>query len=149
MHMETARIADQLRRSVEGEAWHGPCLQEALAGVTAEQAMAKPVAGAHSIWELLLHITAWAGAARKRLGGDPSPLSGEGDWPVLSGEWSDAIAAMESEFQALRQAVSALPDEDLTKTVPGQEYDNYFLLHGIVQHTLYHCGQILLLRRAM
>jgi hypothetical protein len=53
---EIHRIADQLKRSLEGEAWHGPALRELLSGVTAKQAAARPLAGAHSIWEIVLHI---------------------------------------------------------------------------------------------
>ena len=53
---EIERIEDQLKRSLEGEAWHGPALEELLADVRAEQAAAKPVPPAHSIWEIVLHI---------------------------------------------------------------------------------------------
>ena len=51
---EAARIADQLRRAFDGEAWHGDSLFEILKGVSAKQAAARPVANAHSIWELVL-----------------------------------------------------------------------------------------------
>ena len=54
---ESERIADPLRRAWEGEAWHGPPLKEILAGVTAAQAAARPAAAAHSIWEIVHHIT--------------------------------------------------------------------------------------------
>ena len=56
MSGELKRLEEQLRRAHEGEAWHGPSLLEALAGVSAEQAAARPIAGAHSIWELVLHL---------------------------------------------------------------------------------------------
>lgn len=59
MTRETERIADQLRRAWEGDAWHGPPLKKALDGLTARQAAAHPIAGAHSIWDLALHIAAW------------------------------------------------------------------------------------------
>ena len=57
---ETGRINDQLQRAFQGKAWHGPSLKEALAGITADQAAARPVGNAHSIWELTHHIGAWA-----------------------------------------------------------------------------------------
>ena len=53
---EIERIVDQLRRAFEGNAWSGPSVLEVLAGVAPEQAAAKPVPGAHSIWENVLHI---------------------------------------------------------------------------------------------
>jgi len=35
---EVDRLEQQLRRALEGEAWHGPSVLELLADVTAEQA---------------------------------------------------------------------------------------------------------------
>ena len=147
--METTRIADELRRSLHGEAWHGPSLREALAGVTAKQALAKPIAGAHSIWELVLHVTAWAEAAQQRLAGQSVELSGERDFPTPSGDWNLALDQMDRQLLALEESAAALPHETLTGQVPGRDYDNYFLLHGIAQHNAYHAGQIVILKKAL
>ncbi|HYV05863.1 MAG TPA: DinB family protein, partial [Blastocatellia bacterium] len=64
---EIKRIRSQLRRAFEGEAWHGPSVMELLGDVTAEQAAAHPIAGAHSIWELALHIATWERYVRRRI----------------------------------------------------------------------------------
>ena len=80
---ETERIRDQLRRAFEGDAWHGPGVLELLENVTASQAAARPIAGAHSIWELVVHIQAWevpAGAGCKATA--PSFLTK--DWTVIN-----------------------------------------------------------------
>lgn len=52
LNSELARIAEQLRRSFEGEAWHGPSVLEALGGVSPDEANQHPITDAHSIWEL-------------------------------------------------------------------------------------------------
>ena len=78
---ESARIADQLHRAFAGGAWHGPALRQLLRGVTAKQAAARPLAGGHSIWELVLHITAWKKAVRQRVMGRAIELSPREDWP--------------------------------------------------------------------
>src|SRR5438034_11536829 len=81
---EIKRINDQLKRAFEGTAWHGPSVSEVLAGVTAEQAAAHPIAGAHSIWELTLHIATWERAGRRRIQeSDPVEVSDEEDWPAV------------------------------------------------------------------
>ena len=67
---EIDRILDQLKRAFEGHAWHGPSLKELLNGVTAQQAHARPLANAHSIWELVQHIAVWEDVGRRRLGGE-------------------------------------------------------------------------------
>ena len=66
---EGARIADQLRRAFYGSAWHGPAVLELVKDVDAKAAAARPIADAHSIWELLLHIEAWDRAGLIRLSG--------------------------------------------------------------------------------
>jgi uncharacterized damage-inducible protein DinB len=146
--METKRLASQLRRSYEGPAWHGPSLRELLNGVTAEQAAAKPVSGAHSIWELLLHVTAWERQTIAVVGGKTHvTLAGEQDWPPVSGTWQAALDDLESASRDLVTAIRAMPDEKLNEPVPGGEFNFYFLLHGVVQHNLYHAGQIALLKK--
>jgi hypothetical protein len=66
---EIERILDQLKRAYEGGAWHGPSVREALVGVTAQQAHARPLPNAHSIWELVHHIAVWEIVGRRRLEG--------------------------------------------------------------------------------
>ena len=75
MSGEPKRLEEQLRRAHEGEAWHGPSLLEALAGVSAEQAAARPIAGAHSIWELVLHLGSDYSLVLRRLSGDGRQLT--------------------------------------------------------------------------
>jgi uncharacterized damage-inducible protein DinB len=87
---EAERIADQLRRSIEGEAWHGPAVMELLAGLTAAQASMHPVNGTHSIWELVLHIRAWNGAILRRIRGEAVELEAAEDWPAVSDSSDEA-----------------------------------------------------------
>lgn len=141
-----------MKRAYEGIAWHGPSVRELLNGVTAETAAARPLAGAHSIWEIVLHSAAWEAAVRRRLQGQPIELTPEEDWPAVTdtGEaaWQAALAALDAGDRQLREAISHLSDADLDKTVEGQPYTIYFMLHGVIQHDLYHAGQIGLLKKA-
>ena len=91
-------LADQLQRAYRGEAWHGPSLRETLAGVTSEQARAKPSAAVHNIWEIVMHVGAWICAVRRRLAGETLQLSPEQDWPAIDGgsdsAWQQTLAAL-------------------------------------------------------
>ncbi|MGB9073873.1 MAG: DinB family protein [Terriglobales bacterium] len=151
---ETARIADQLRRAFSGEAWHGDSLFEILDGVTAAQAAARPIKNAHSIWELVLHIAAWDGAVRRRLGGEAVTLSGEQNFPPVKdtseSAWRRTLAHARQVHDELVAAAAAFPDSRLDQKVPGKDpdYDTfYYMLHGVVQHELYHAGQIALFKK--
>ena len=148
---EISRIADQLKRAFEGDAWHGPAVLEVLEGVSASAAASKPVAGAHSIWELVLHIAAWDGAIRRRMKGQALQLSPEQDFPPVKdtsdAAWRSAVDSLKQNHTELIAALVAMPDYRLTATVPGKDYDFYHMLHGAVQHELYHAGQIALLKK--
>ena len=151
---EVARIGSQLKRASEGGAWHGPALLELLADVSAGQAAARPIADAHSIWEIVLHVAAWQGFAAGALEGGAMPidLPEEENWPPVAdaGEeaWRAAVAEVGEANRRLRRALRKLSDEDLERIVGGREYNVYFLLHGVAQHGLYHAGQIALLKKA-
>ena len=148
---ESGRIADQLRRAFDGSAWHGPALIELLEDVDAATAAAKPRLKIHSIWELVLHIAAWDGAALRRLSGEKYQPTGLENFPPApaptEGGWRNAIAETRRTHDTLVKTVSALPDSRLGERVPGKRYDFYHMLHGIVQHELYHAGQIAILKK--
>ena len=151
---EAQRIVDQLRRAFAGEAWHGPSLQELLADVEAEGAAARPVAGAHTIAEIVAHVTTWTDVVRRRLEGERIvTLPPERDWPQPEGEgaeaWPQARRRLDEAQRALAEATSRLADEALAAIVPGKDDSVYVMLHGAVQHALYHAGQIALLKKAL
>lgn len=151
---EVERIRDQFERAFEGDAWHGPSVLSLLDGVTAAEAAAHPIPGAHSIWELTLHIAAWEDACRRRLEGDPAQLTDSEDWPAVN-DTSDA--AWESTKRELidthRRLLSAIAEIDETRLsqpmITAGEASVYVTLHGGVQHDLYHAGQIAMLKKAI
>ena len=151
---EATRIADQLHRAFAGDAWHGDSVFEILEGVTAAQAAARPIVRAHTIWELVLHIAAWDNAVLQRLGGVAVELSDTQNFPQVTDAsetaWRKALADVRRVHEQLVEAVSDLPDSQLDEKVPGKEgahYTFYYMLHGVVQHELYHAGQIALLKK--
>ena len=152
---ETARLADQIRRAFDGDAWHGDSILELLKGVDAKTAAGHPVKTAHSIWELLLHIAAWDGAVLTRIGGTAVELRDKQNFPPVEDPseagWRKAVEHAKQAHDELVKAVAAFPDSRLSEQVPGkkQSYYNFFyMFSGIVQHELYHAGQIALLKKA-
>jgi uncharacterized damage-inducible protein DinB len=148
------RLVDQLRRSAEGEAWHGPSVREALDGVTVHDASEHPIPGAHSIRELVLHMAAGIQLVLRRLDGDGRQLTPEEDWPTPSEPTEDAwrreIASLFALNQRLREAVATFPATRLDDPlVPHPPYSAFTQFIGLTQHDLYHAGQIVLLRRAL
>jgi hypothetical protein len=155
LRTESLRIADQLRRAFAGDAWHGPPLSELLSGITAGQADARPLPSGHTIWELVLHIDIYIRVALEATRGVPMPkLYGTGkDWLTVTDRsaaaWADATHRMFQSADGLAVAIKGFSDERLEDIVPGRDYDFYYLFHGIVQHSLFHGGQIAILKRAV
>jgi uncharacterized damage-inducible protein DinB len=157
---EIGRIIDQLQREHSGDPWHGSPLLAILEDITAAQASAKPLADAHSIWELVLHITGWKGEVRRRLSGAAAGEPPEGDWPAVGtateAKWAETRARLRAAHEELLAAVRQLPESRLFEPSNDQRdrplgtgVSYYELLHGLVQHDVYHAGQIAILKRAV
>lgn len=154
---EVDRIRDQYRRAFDGEAWHGPSVLALLEGITAQQAAAHPIPGAHSIWDLTLHIAAWERACLRRLQGDPARVSDEEDWrPIYDTSeeaWENTKKYLIDNHHELLDEIAKLDDSRLNEPIITNSATVfstvYITLHGGVQHDLYHAGQIAILKKAL
>ena len=127
-------------------------LRDVLEGVSAEQARARPLGKAHTIWELVLHIDLYVRMALEATQGVPMPMlfGTEKDWPAPAegdAAWSDATDRLFQHAEQLADVIEDFTDDRLDLPVPGRDYDFYYLFHGIVQHSLYHGGQIAILKK--
>lgn len=149
---EVERIVDQLKRAFEGEAWHGPSVLEIIGGISSQEAAARPLNGVHSIWEIVLHIEAWERAILRRLWGDRAQLPTEEDWPSVAATsdaaWEQTRQALKQGHRDLRDAIERLDESRLDQPIIEGMSSVYVTLHGIVQHDLYHAGQIAILKKA-
>jgi uncharacterized damage-inducible protein DinB len=151
---EIERIVDQLKRSVNGEAWHGPALAELLGDVDATRAAARPLAQAHTIWEVTLHATVWMEQIRLRLiGKGRKDLPPEEDWlpqPKQTDEasWKTTLEKLHHAYKALAAEIELVDEARLDQPIMTGFSTVYVSLHGVIQHNLYHAGQIAVLKRA-
>ncbi len=146
----TERLLDQLNRAFGGEAWHGPALRNLLDGVTDEQAKQHPIASGHSILELVVHIGTWIDVVARRLRGNVVESASVADWSdVTKTSWRGALQELERAKSRLCDAVARLSTEDLEKPVPGARRAIYSEIVGVLQHNVYHAGQIALLKKAV
>ena len=152
MPLDMEMIEDQISRAFRGESWHGPSVLEVLAGVSAEDAAAHPIAGAHSIWEIVLHLAGGYILVLRRVRGERAELQEDEAWPpvpaVNPGAWGESQRALEQLNQQLQSAVRAFPAERLAQEL-GSQYSAYTPFCGTPQHDLYHAGQIVILKKAL
>jgi uncharacterized damage-inducible protein DinB len=154
MTAKVNQLEELLRRALEGKAWHGPSVLESLAGLSAAQAASHPIAGAHSIWELVLHLASDYDLVLRRLAGDGRQLTAAEGWPECPApteeNWQRTVQDLKLRNKKLRQAVRDFPDERLDEPlVPEIPYTAYTQFIGVTQHNAYHTGQIALLKRAL
>jgi len=143
------RLANHIERTVTGPMWHGPALMDVLDGVDAARARAHPIDGAHSIWEIVRHVTAWAEIARQRIHGEAlGDPTAEQDWPPIGDDWAQDLERLKESHRRLAADVRQLDDPALDARVKTLEYPVGILLDGVVEHGTYHGGQIALLKKA-
>lgn len=149
---EVNRILDQMDRAFSGDAWHGPSLMSLVDGVSAEDASKHSVHAAHSVWELVNHIAAWNTIVCHRLAGDAPKVTPEMDWPpvweISDVEWKRSLEHLAESRARLRAAVEKLHQGELDEKWGAKEESRYVLIHGLIQHDLYHAGQIAILKKA-
>jgi uncharacterized damage-inducible protein DinB len=150
---EIHRILDQMDRAFSGDAWHGPPLMHLLDGISAEDASKHMVPGAHSIWELVHHVGAWNSIVQHRLQGEIVDVTAERDWPpvweVSEPAWKRALESLVESRARLRQVAAVQRDDQLDEKIGATDVSRYQILHGVIQHDLYHAGQIAVLRKAL
>lgn len=157
---ETHRMAEMLERVLDGDPWHGSNVLALLAELSAEEAAVRPWPGAHSVWELVLHMTGWTEEVRKRLGGEEAGEPAGGDWPsigeISAKRWRAAVTGLAKSHRALAKAIREAdaavletPVVDRRDAAAGTGLSRYLTLHGLVHHTVYHAGQIALVRKAV
>jgi len=146
------RLADQLKRALNGDAWHGPSWRETLEGITREAALHRPIPEAHTTAEIVLHATTWHDVVRRRLLGESPEVSDSQDWPAAAfadeAAWSAAVALLLETGNALVATVGRFPAEKLHEKRPGVDGVWFELIIGELQHVLYHAGQVALLKKA-
>ncbi|WP_337171337.1 DinB family protein [Gemmatimonas aurantiaca] len=153
-------LRDELHRSLHGPAWHGPALLEALSSVTVDEAFDLPESGGHSIAQITMHAIAWMEEVERRLRGRPPAEPARGDWPPPGQRsqisWDAIRELVRVSGESLETAIAAFPLDKLFDTVGtgdpdaplGSGVPYVVMINGMVQHNVYHAGQVVLLRNA-
>jgi len=149
----TKQIAKHLNEVYNGGNWTWVNLHDTLQEVTWQQAIAK-VYDFNTIAVLTNHIGYYVDAILNVLRGNPldskdelsfthPPINGEADWQAMCNRikenWSELVAAIEQ-----------LPDEKLGEFFTQEKYGIYYRnLHGLIEHTHYHLGQIVIIKKIL
>ncbi len=145
------RLLDQYDRVMRGDAWHGDPIWQILDSISPECAAARPVANTHSIWEILMHMTFWEGVSSRRLAGERAGLDEALNFPATpeatESNWQKTREQFRASNQKLREALAKLDPARLDSLSAAGKRTFYDEAHGVIQHNVYHAGQIALLKK--
>ena len=149
-------LISELKKAFNGDSWHGGNLMQQLNFVKPENAFHHFILNAHSIAELVLHITAWTDEVNSRLLGAVAKEPAAGDWPMPSSttrkEWEKIVFDCKMSNEELIRVCGGLSEQEWNAEVKddrdgvlGAGVSNVELISGLIQHHGYHSGQIALL----
>jgi uncharacterized damage-inducible protein DinB len=147
---------DHLYRSAyEGHPWFGRNIVEILGEIDEQTAFQKPN-NQHSIVELLYHMIVWREFTISRIEADKARAAGyfeENDWSVLDHEdkslWRKGLQKLDDTQKHLLEILKNLKEDQLTQKVADRKYDVRHLLYGILEHDIYHLGQIAYIKKLL
>jgi len=148
---EVQNITRLMQNVFNGSAWHGPSVLKILEEVGEDDAFRK-FENIHTIAELVVHMTAWKKFALERVSGNQRyEVSEQEEWKeITSGDrkdWNNIKSNLTTIHNELIGSLSKITDQKLSELVENKAYDFYTLLHGVIQHDIYHAGQISLLKK--
>lgn len=156
MKKEINQLDEMFRGAAQGKTWHGQSVWETLKNISAEEAAAHPIPDSHSIWDYLLHIINWREYAIQILSNDEPyiiELNTEKDWTTITDfsqeAWKTALELYKKSTDELSEAIKKIDDSKLEEIVPKQNFTFHTVLHGVIQHDIYHSGQIVLLKKIL
>lgn len=139
----------------EGNPWHGESVLKTLESTPFQLVNYKPQQGFHSIAELVKHLLIWRKFIVEKLNENQEfdiQLNSSLDWEEkvrmeTSLEWSRLLEDLKASQKEITSLLSGKKDEWFQQQCPGKSYSNQFMMMGIMQHDLYHLGQIRLIRK--
>jgi uncharacterized damage-inducible protein DinB len=149
---EIDRILARYDEVLRGSAWHGDPIWQILEGISAETAAARAVPGAHTIWEIVMHMIFWEEVATERLAGRRAGLVEERNFPPMPEHteeaWGKTLDQLRASNRSFREALSQLDAAKLDDLSAAGKRTFYDEAHGLIEHHIYHLGQIALLKKA-
>jgi uncharacterized damage-inducible protein DinB len=148
MNKEVQSIIRTLENVLNGQPWYGKPVYKILEEVDPVRVSVKPNQSGHSLLELLYHMNTWAEFTLQSLQGQK--ITGmsdfeKDDWRIIDPSrhtWEKGLADFKTTHEKIISQLSEKEDEFLKQIVDHRGYNFRFLLNGLIQHNIYHLGQI-------
>jgi uncharacterized damage-inducible protein DinB len=150
------KLQQELEKVLSGRPWYGTGIYDTIAKVSFEAAYEKPPGSIHNIAEIVLHMVAWTEEVMDRMNGMTAGVPTSGDWPETGKpdeqKWQNYVDDLKLVNVNLIGIIQNFPDEQRDEPIDDQRGDRPVvtyeaLINGLIQHHIYHAGQIALLNR--
>lgn len=155
MNKEIQSIIRRIENINSGEPWFGRAVYIILEEVDAKKAYTKPDNTEHSMIEILYHMITWAGFTLKRIERDDDmdlAAFEKMDWRIIDPKthtWKKGLTEFKSIHKKIIQLLNKKDDAFLKEIVDYRNYNFRFLLNGMMEHNIYHLGQIAYLKKLL
>jgi len=155
MNKEVQHIITSLKEVLDGSPWYGLPMYKALNDVEPACVFMNPDEKGHSLIELLYHVLTWAQFTLNRMEDPDSSVAwfdGEGDWREINpmvNTWKNGLAELKSTHERIIKVLEAKDDSFLEAPVKSREYNMGYMLRGLVQHNIYHLGQMIYVKKLL
>jgi uncharacterized damage-inducible protein DinB len=155
MNKEVRSIIHNLQNVLSGQPWYGRAVYGIIDEIDPAIVHTKPAGNSHSLIELLYHMITWAGFTLSRLDGDKKQdvtAFEKLDWREIDPKvhtWENGIREYREIHQRIMAILETKEDDFLRGIVDHREYNFRFLLNGLIQHNIYHAGQIAYVKKQL
>jgi uncharacterized damage-inducible protein DinB len=152
------KLQRELEKVLSGDPWYGTPVYKILSGVTFETAYEKPPGSVNNIARIVLHMISWTEEVMDRLNGMTAGVPTSGDWPPTGSpdeqKWQNYVNDLKLVNVNLIGLIQHFPQEKWNEPMndernrelgSGVTYEE--LVNGLIQHHIYHSGQVALLTR--
>jgi uncharacterized damage-inducible protein DinB len=156
MNKETQYIIKSFESTLSEQPWFGRAVYEILGEVDETKANTKPNHTEHSMIDLLWHMNTWA---EFTLGGlenrtvEQMKIIEANDWRTIDPKthtWKKGIEQLKATHNKIIELLKQKEDDNyLGDIVPLRKYNFRFLLNGLIQHNIYHLGQVAYLKKML
>ena len=154
MNKEIQAIINSLQQVLNGQPWYGEAVLPMLKKIHPTVVYINPK-NSHAAIEILYHMINWAQFTLNRLQRkleEDLIDSEESDWRTIYPKehtWKSGLAEFESLHQQIIAILKKKDDSLLEEKVDFRAYNFRFLLNGLIQHNIYHLGQIAFLKNLL
>lgn len=146
-----ARLLGELTEAYHGEPWYGRPLRELVDDFDDATGFVRPIAGGHTPAELVRHIAWWKEVVLRRLDDEPVADAAAGDWGAWDDptpSWHVLVGDLDAVHDRLVGRVARMTAAEMAAPVAGKSHTKAIMVRGVIDHDIYHGGQLAVLARA-